>query len=415
MRIQDLLPDPMKVDRQTLMFSATVPKGVMHMVRRTMKPNFNFVKTVRDDEAPVHLSVPQKHVVLNGLENALPAVLEIAKNHQAKMKDNPYPRPFKAIVYFNTTAEVALAYEVARRLDKERHGERFMGPSFFFQMHSRLTQGQRTRNADTFRRFRSAILLSSDVTARGMDFPDVTHVIQVGKPKDRDSYVHRLGRTARANKTGEGWVLLHRGELRGFDDLLGDLPIEQDNISLTTAGVDMDVAKGSPSSWSPLATEIINRVTAAMHDVDYGTKKSAYMALLSSGAGQSRRRHIQTLNNLATNGYLLNQPPSVPPLVAKKMGLDTVPGINIGSKVPYEDMVGGDRRMSHGGLGSGRRRDSFLGGPRSFPGEERPRSMFSNDRSDPRRRRDRSDMGRPRKPMFSNDRNDPRRRRGGLF
>ena len=47
------------------------------------------------------------------------------------------------------------------------------------------------------------IMFTSDVSARGMDYPDVTTVIQVGLPSDKAQYVHRLGRTARAGKQGE--------------------------------------------------------------------------------------------------------------------------------------------------------------------------------------------------------------------
>src|SRR5690606_4856759 len=97
------------------------------------------------------------------------------------------------------------------------------------EMHSRLTQAQRTRNSDIFRRSKSAILFSSDVTARGMDFPDVTHVIQIGVARDRESYIHRLGRTARANKTGEGWLILTDLDYKDFRSKLVGLPIEEDS------------------------------------------------------------------------------------------------------------------------------------------------------------------------------------------
>ncbi|RMJ27078.1 hypothetical protein PHISP_02026 [Aspergillus sp. HF37] len=342
MRIIDLLPSPMKVDRQTLMFSATVPNEVMDMVRRAMKPKFDFVKTVRDDEAPTHLTVPQKAVMLNGLENGVPATLEIAKSYEDQMRNNHNLPPFKAIVYFNTTAEVNLVYEVASKMKMDRSTPVFV-------MHSRLTQRDRTRNAGTFRRQRSAILISSDVTARGMDFPDVTHVIQVGAPRDRDSYIHRLGRTARANKTGEGWILLNKGEIPAFNRLLGDLPIDGDK-SLSTAAVDM--TNGSADA-PPAAQDIIGRVNNAMADVDYRTKSSAFMSLLSGASGgQSKQRFIDGLNRLAIHGYGLEEPPSVSPLIAQRTGLDRVRGVNIKAHVPYDNMVGGDRRMSRGGLGS---------------------------------------------------------------
>merc|ERR1711971_763456 len=55
---------------------------------------------------------------------------------------------------------------------------------------------------------RSAILFSSDVSARGMDYPDVSFVLQVGLPSDKAQYIHRLGRTARSGKGGSGLLIL---------------------------------------------------------------------------------------------------------------------------------------------------------------------------------------------------------------
>ena len=62
-------------------------------------------------------------------------------------------------------------------------------------MHSRKSQPQRTRVADQFREGSNLIMFSSDVSARGMDYPGVTHVFQVGFPPSREQYIHRAGRT----------------------------------------------------------------------------------------------------------------------------------------------------------------------------------------------------------------------------
>ena len=211
--IQAFLPDPSKIDRQTLMFSATVPREVMSLVRQTLKPGFQFVQTVREDEVPTHHRVPQKVVWMRGLENGMPAVLEIAKNYQARRANGEDLRPFKAIVYYNSTAETKCAADAFNNLRRSYDfGKTPLGELKMLEINSRLTQAERTRSAENFRRSPSGILFSSDVTARGMDFPDVTHVIQVGVPRDTETYIHRLGRTARAGKEGEGWLLVHKGE-----------------------------------------------------------------------------------------------------------------------------------------------------------------------------------------------------------
>lgn len=407
MEIQSLLPSPNKVDRQTLMFSATVPKEVLHVVRGTMKPNFQFVKTVRDDEVPTHLSVPQKLVMLKGLENGLPAVLEIAQKYKDQEKQNPSLRPFKAIVYYNTTSEVTLAYEACLNLRRFTDLGRSMGDTRFHYIHSRLTQGRRTLNADSFRKARSGVLLSSDVTARGMDFPDVTHVIQVGLPRGRDSYIHRVGRTARANKTGEAWCLMHRKQYDAFLDFVGDLPVERDN-SLVSANANMS----SLASCTPEEMKFVDPVNMAMAEASPTAKREAYMSQVNGAGYRSKRDMIQTLNAFATVGMKLPEPPSISPMLASKLGLDRTPGVNIGARVPYMEMVGGERGMSRGGFndrGRGMSRGRFDGGDRrsSRGGFDRP--SFAD------RRGDSFDDRFSGKPRLSNDRNDPRRRRGSLF
>ena len=69
-------------------------------------------------------------------------------------------------------------------------------------------------------------MFTRDVSARGMDYPGVTTVIQVGAPSNREQYVHRLGRTARAGKGGKGFLLLADFESQ-FLNMLQTEPIEE--------------------------------------------------------------------------------------------------------------------------------------------------------------------------------------------
>merc|ERR1712060_629870 len=87
-----------------------------------------------------------------------------------------------------------------------------------------MSQSKRTRISEEFRTAQQGILFSSDVSARGMDYPDVTFVFQVGAPSDRAQYLHRLGRTARAGKEGSGLLLLCSFE-QSFLQLVKALPL----------------------------------------------------------------------------------------------------------------------------------------------------------------------------------------------
>ena len=69
-------------------------------------------------------------------------------------------------------------------------------------IHGNKSQGQRQKVLDQFKRNEISILLATDVASRGLDIPDVSHVINFDMPASYDDYVHRIGRTGRANKKG---------------------------------------------------------------------------------------------------------------------------------------------------------------------------------------------------------------------
>jgi ATP-dependent RNA helicase MSS116 len=163
--IRKFLPDPEVVERQNLMFSATVPRDVVELVRKTLRPGFHFAKCVDEDEEPTHQRVPQKYVNLAGFENIMPSLYELAlREHQASERGDA--RPFKAIMYFNSTAEVTLAASVFYKLSGGFKRNTPLSGLRAFEIHSKLSQAQRTRAADDFRHAKSGLLFSSDVTAR---------------------------------------------------------------------------------------------------------------------------------------------------------------------------------------------------------------------------------------------------------
>lgn len=227
------LPSRKEVPRQTLMFSATVPRDVISLARTYIDgKNFEFVQTVDPNEALTHERIPQNIIPVNGYENIHPTMLEFFKREIEKSKQEG-KMPFKAVVFLSTTAFVRLTSGVFNELRRRDSSLPRM-----FTIHSKLTQAGRTHAAESFRRSESSILFSSDVTARGMDFPNVTHVIQVGVPPDREQYIHRLGRTGRAGKDGEGWIITAQAEIPVLRKILVDLPISRQD-GFASAGYDL--------------------------------------------------------------------------------------------------------------------------------------------------------------------------------
>ncbi|TKX24817.1 ATP-dependent RNA helicase-like protein 4 [Elsinoe australis] len=376
-RLMQLLPKRDVMDRQTMMFSATIPREVVSIVRQTLKQGFQFVRVVGENDSPTTERVKQRLVISRGVENQLPALLEIAQRSIEQHKSNPEEtRPFKAIVYFRSTAEVTLAANIFRNLSTNtaqkrdafgmlENGPHPLGQTKLYSIHSRLTQQQRTTASESFRRAESAILFSSDVTARGMDFPNVTHVVQVGSPQDRESYIHRIGRTARAGKEGEGWILVTEDQVSDVDRMLRKIPIDEDT-SIATASSELtpDMLEDGKSPAG-----MIRNAAKRASMVD---KAAVYQTLLfAQGGSLNKRQRVQQVNNLALNQWGLQEPPFVKPGLVQKLGFSNVPGLRVG-----EDM----EERGRGGDRGGRFGQSRFGGR----GDREDSDPFGSDRDEGR-------------------------------
>ncbi len=315
------LPDRRTNPRQTLLFSATVPKNVVSLARSYVDPkNFTFVQTVDPNEPLTHEKVPQQVLVVRDYENMYPTLLElIEREAQAAHDSNGAKMPFKAIVFLPTLNFVQLTEMVFRKL---RYEHRRLPR--VFTIHSKLSQNVRTAAADSFREASSGVLFSSDVTARGMHFPNVTHVIQVGLPPDRDQYIHRLGRTARAGKDGEGWVIVARHELDAARMMLTDLPIKRVQ-GFESADFDGEHTADDDSRPRPVV-----EVASAMQSMPQGLLEDTYLSSFSNHLpGVSMQARVSSLNSWATKGWGWKEPPAISAYIANKRGLARIPGVNV--------------------------------------------------------------------------------------
>lgn len=389
--IMRLLPTQAEHNRQTMMFSATVPREVVDLVRKTLKPGFQFVKTVNDNDEPTHARVKQNVVTVNGFENKLPALVELC-SRAISASSNEGGRPFKAIIYYNSTAEVTLATSTLKNLSTAPSNAESTPDSYprrgssnhpwrntaLYEIHAKLSQSERTRAADTFRKCESGILLSSDVTARGMDFPNVTHVIQMSVPPNREQYIHRIGRTARAGKEGEGWLILNREETSEIRSRLNKLPLTPDT-TLSTASLDLTRESQIPAQ----AAQVLEQVKNAVRAVPITEKFKVYQALLGVYGWFPRKEVlVKSMNDLAMYGWGMREPPKVSPGIAARLGLSRVPGVSIG----HSDVDGGG--AGRGGFGSrdGGSRGGFGGGRDGgsrggFGGSSRGGGGFGGERS----------------------------------
>lgn len=197
-------------ERQTFLFSATVSKSIQEVARSTLARNHKFVNCVSDESSPVHAHVNQYHTVLPSAGHQIPHTLRLLAHDQLMNPGNS-----KIVLFLPTTKMTQLFATLIRELSKTTlpAGRN----THVYEIHSKRTQDARTNTSETFRKDKSgaSILVTSDVSSRGVDYPGVTRVIQIGIPGGTEQYIHRVGRTGRAGTKGRGDLVLLPWEI-GF-------------------------------------------------------------------------------------------------------------------------------------------------------------------------------------------------------
>ncbi len=204
-------------ERQTYMFSATVSPEIKRIARMSLKSDYAFINTVGENDQDVHQQIKQQYIIRPTAEH-LRTVLSLIITEQMRHPEG------KVIVFLPTTKMTILyssLFKYLRRLYQNQHFQQF-------DIHALKSQERRSKTSAAFRTANTgAVLFTTDVSARGIDYPGVTLVLQVGSPGTRDQYIHRVGRTGRAGKTGEGILLLAPFEA-SFTRVLGrDIPITE--------------------------------------------------------------------------------------------------------------------------------------------------------------------------------------------
>ncbi len=174
-------------ERQTLLFSATMPKPILRLAERYMKSPE--VVTVSKEELTVPL-IDQYYFETNDKLDGLCRVLDVENT-------------VKTIIFCRTKKgvdELVLALGNRGYLAEGLHGD--------------LSQNQRDRVMKKFREGRADILIATDVAARGLDIDNITHSINYDIPQDPESYVHRIGRTGRAGNKGTAMTFITPREFR---------------------------------------------------------------------------------------------------------------------------------------------------------------------------------------------------------
>lgn len=195
---------PQKTERQTMVFSATFPREIQRLAAEYLN-DFLEVTVGRVGSTTDLITQDIRWVDQWDKEEA---VLDVVA---ADCKS--------AIVFCNTTRAVD-------NLTTSLYRQRIRAES----VHGKKSQNARDRAVDSFKRGRAQVLVATDVAARGLDIPNVTHVINFDCPTNIDDYIHRIGRTGRAGKTGTAISFINMQQSDIARDLLQVLEEAKQNI-----------------------------------------------------------------------------------------------------------------------------------------------------------------------------------------
>ncbi|KAJ5887832.1 ATP-dependent RNA helicase dbp8 [Penicillium taxi] len=182
---------PPSSERQTLLFTATLTaevRALKDLPRTGNKPPIFVTEIATENQGNIPPTLKQTYV-------KVPMTHREAFLHVLLSTDENISKP--VIIFCNHTKTADLLERTLRRL-----GHRATS------LHSLLPQSERTSNLARFRAGAARVLVATDVASRGLDIPSVALVINFDVPRNPDDYVHRVGRTARAGRTGEAVTMV---------------------------------------------------------------------------------------------------------------------------------------------------------------------------------------------------------------
>jgi ATP-dependent RNA helicase DDX10/DBP4 len=210
-RALDALVEHLPKSRQTLLFSATQSRKVSDLARLSLKdPEYIAVHEAASSATPSTLS---QHYLITPLPEKLDTLYSFIKSNLKS----------KIIVFLSSGKQVRFVYESFRHLQ----------PGLpLLHLHGRQKQVARLEITRRFTTAQFSCLFATDVVARGVDFPAVDWVVQMDAPEDADTYIHRVGRTARYERNGKAILFLDPSEEEGMLKRLEQkkIPIQKVNV-----------------------------------------------------------------------------------------------------------------------------------------------------------------------------------------
>jgi len=179
----NFLVDQLDTNRQSLCFSATITPEIKTLIDGMLKDPVTV--SVRTSETSEHVEQD--------------VVRATSKEHKLELLEELLHQPdFEKVIVFGQTKHGV--QRLAEKLSKSGIPAE--------AIHGNKSQGQRQRALDAFKKNNVRVLVATDVAARGLDIPNVSHVINFDQPNTYEEYVHRIGRTGRAGKKGKALTFI---------------------------------------------------------------------------------------------------------------------------------------------------------------------------------------------------------------
>lgn len=207
----DAIVEYLPAHRQTLLFSATQTKSVKDLARLSLK-NPVYVAVHSEDNEVTPKQLVQNYIVCK-LSDKLDVLYSFLKTHLKS----------KIIVFFSTCSQVRYIHECFCSLQPGMP---------LSALHGKIKQDRRTMIFLDYSKRKAACLFSTDVAARGLDFPNIDWVIQVDAPEDCAMYIHRVGRTARYNADGKALLMLMPSEEGSITKMLSESQVPIKKLSV---------------------------------------------------------------------------------------------------------------------------------------------------------------------------------------
>lgn len=292
---------------QRILFSATMPRGILELTDRYLNE-------------PVHVRIVPRQLTVSNIEQFYIEVREASKI-EVLCRLIEAERIRLALIFCNTKRKVDDLYEKLQTRGYSAEA-----------LHGDMKQISRTRVMNRFRSGEVELLVATDVAARGIDVDNIDVVINYDLPQDEEYYVHRIGRTARAGRSGKAYTFVVGREIF---DLKG-------------------IQRFTHSSIACIQPPSLVQVTESrVFDILEKTK-----AILAEGGLErylsSVEQFITEFNSTATDDSFITTADIAAALVKQLLGQKLLPANEIEQVIPYEEMMARNKR-NRGGQSGGKR------------------------------------------------------------